>query len=359
MTATDLEFKIRKILENSSIEPAKTNYLLVRNKQNYVARSDNNDEIIVEEDTSDFDFVNKQVILLRDLYNQLSEQQKEEFKNLLLEYLLPNRKYLASCTALDTLIHLGLFLDALSVIKQNYQADYDSRANYHSILLLDEIMDILKHERQIFKPNEISELDSWVDDVVKRRNELGQTIYDYSSLYENHVKVFDLLFKTINVIITKNLTNEIMSGYNPEINKDKLELEEEFKRYSFPNDLSATLNKVEQKLVNAADDFDYKDCMDLIRSFTERLYQMLALEIDSKDGKNLDEKDANRVAKFFIEHKLISQEQGDILISLRHFLSNLGVHRLKSKIEDARLSKNMTVEFSLYLMKRLIDVKSK
>ena len=36
----------------------------------------------------------------------------------------------------------------------------------------------------------------------------------------------------------------------------------------------------------------------------------------------------------------------------RHFLSDLGSHRIKSREEDARLSKNMVIEMSLYILRR-------
>jgi hypothetical protein len=94
--------------------------------------------------------------------------------------------------------------------------------------------------------------------------------------------------------------------------------------------------------------------MAAIRGLTERLFERVAKAIDPQS--KIDGKDSEKAAKFFKEKGLLSEDAAKLLTSLRHFLSNDGAHRLKSKPEDARLSKNITVELALYLLKRLDTV---
>jgi len=281
----------------------------------------------------------------------LSISDKTYFKTILLERLTKSN-YIIGSTIFNTLIHIGSFDEAFDLIITSYK-------NYNNKLALEQfelLTYILKNEWNIFSTSQIERIYHWFNDALDANNKIGQEAREYPSLYEYHFKIWRKLFNQSNELLIKDLDSHLESGIDLEINLDKKELTKEFKRFGFTDDLEETLEKIDKKLAVAEDDFDHKNCIDLLRSFTERLYEQIAKTITITKWRSGDEKDSKKVATSFKESGLISDDQAKLLSSLRHFLSNKGSHRLKSKREDARLSRNMTIEFSLYLI-RLLEIK--
>lgn len=309
---------------------------------------------IIVNKPEEYKFTNKHVILLKSLYLQLDLKTKKEFVTYLLKYIKSgNISY--GKTALNALIHIGEFTKSFKSIQNDF-SKYTQEVFYSHIFI--ELTEIIEYEWNIFKPSEITEIASWIDKTINKKNSLGSEMRNYSNLYKNFIPVFNRLCNQINQLNFDRLEKEIYEGFNPEINEDKEKLIIEFNKYDFPKDLAQTLDVIDQKISNASNGFDFKECMGHIRTFTERFYESIANSIDIENGKKINSIDSEEVAKFFIKKKLISEDQGKILTSLQHFLSNLGVHRLKSKAEDARLSRNMAIEFSLYLMRKIKDTRN-
>ncbi len=265
--------------------------------------------------------------LLLKMYSSLSTAQKAEFYDSLLSNLESSSDFaMVAYLPFFVLFRIGKVVEAINKIKN----DWETNIGYQNSL--DLLSKILNYEWDSFSEDEIDKI----------KNIFRETTY--SSILDR-----------LNSIEVKILETELKE-VNQEVNQDKEKLLAEINKFGFPSDLNETLNKIDKQIQSASDNFDFKGCMDLIRSFTERFYESVGKSLES--GGNIDGKDSERVAKYFQKNNLISEEQGKILISLRHFLSNWGSHRLKSKPEDARLSRNMAIEFSLYITRRLEEVKN-
>jgi len=345
MNKASIEQKINLILENAYIEKS-DNYTIIRNQQNYINRSQDI-EIEVEKNPSDFEFTNKQVKLLKKLYANLNNSEKGDFKEILLKIVADSQIF--GVTAFNTLIHINLFDESFNLI-QSFYKDYNNNLVIEQLKMLSII---LKNEWNIFSILQIQSIYNWVNDIFSGKNDVGKDYKKYPSLYKSHTPAWVKLFRQANAILVEDLSSRLEGGIDLEINLDQETLTKEFKRFGFTKDLEETLEKIDNKLMVAEDGFDYKNCMDLIRSFTERLYEQIANSLQIKSWKKGDEKESSRVIKHFKEVGLISEDQANLLVSIRHFLSNEASHRLKSQREAARLSRNITIEFSLYLIRRL------
>lgn len=332
------------LLENSIIQPSE-NYNFTKKDNTDAFGNKTPTSVEVEEDLSGIEFINAQVISLQKLFFQLSPKDKQKFIKYLLGFLDKSNKSPLAAIAFSTLIHVGFFVKAFTKITRGFVSYYD---NDFYIKILVTLGELLKNEWNIFTREEIDLIYSWTWKTHR--------IWAGNILYEEPLVIIDLIYRKLNIIKNLDLRNRIFIGTSQEITSDEKALKLEFKRYNFPDDLSETLDKIEFKISTATDNFDFQACMGLIRSFSERLFRHIAETLDSKNGKNINEKDSDQVAKFFTEKKLISDEQGKLLIALRHFLSNEGVHRLKSRADDARLSRNMMIELSLYLILRMKDL---
>jgi len=300
------------------------------------------------------EFVNPQVNSLRKLFVQLSPSDKKQFISELLSFLEFHKDITIPQTAFSTLIHISSFNQAFREVAKNF-GDY--RIQIFNAQMCITLAEILKNEWGIFTRDQIDYLYDFTKDTLEFRNVLGKKISETRNLYGFFMSQLEILHRKLNIIKMFDLQEQIFVGTSYEITTDEKALENEFKKFNFPDDLTETLNKIDLNISMAKDNFDFKGVIDLIRSFTERLFLHIAITLDEKEGKGLDEKDSEKVAAFFVEKQLISDDQGKLLIALRHFLSNEGVHRLKSRPDDARLSRNMIVELSLYLILRLNDLK--
>ncbi|MFA7301464.1 MAG: hypothetical protein WC069_04090 [Candidatus Shapirobacteria bacterium] len=340
-----LSENVLTILENSRIQPS-DNYI-------YTDKTiDTTNSVIC--DPSKFGFSNKQVIALKSYYFQQNVDSRKEFISILtskIEHKIINNNLIS--IASNVLIHIGEFDRIMDTVDSWVLSDFN-KVCLNSMLAL--ISQTIKYEWNIYKPKQIETLTKWVNATHNNENKIGKEIlYNWNKDVKSTI---DKLYIQLNILNTNRITDEIYAKYNPEINEDKLKLVEQLNRYDFPTDLAETLDKIDQKMISATDTFDYKGCMDLIRNFTERLYQSIAISLDSVEGQSLDNTDSEKVAKFFMKTKLVSEGQAKLLTSIQHFLSNSAAHKLKSRPEDARLSKNMVIEFSLYLMRRLKDIRN-
>jgi hypothetical protein len=249
-------------------------------------------------------------------------------------------------TIANVLFQIGTLEKLISQLRLKFKdADQKGYAN-----ALDQLNRIICIGWEGMHKTEIRSLREWCGNVLVGSNDLGEDLENYFD--ETHVsKLIKAIHAQTNRILVLDVRQRIELGFNPEINEDEAKLKEGFTKFGFPKDLSQALDKIDQKLSASKDAFDFKGCMDLLRSFTERLYRSI-LDQYGEEGKKIHEQSADEVATFFKKKGLVGENFGDMIVSQRHFLSNLASHRLKSREEDARLSKNMIIEMSLYLLRR-------
>lgn len=337
---------IKLLLDNYFVEPS----------QNYTKkRQESAEDVEVEADLSVIEFSNNQINSIRKLFVQLSPSEKEQCKNYLLEFITDKTNAIYLNTSLSALIHLGFF-DEIFQILTAMKKDSSFNKNFY-INIFNTISEILKNEWNIFTRDQIDVLYEWVDKSIDGQTKVGKEWREWSNLYKDVTNALWSLWEKLNIIKTLSLKQEIFSETSQEITTDEKALKLEFKRNNFPDYLSEALDRIDIKISDANDNFDYKDCMGLIRSFGESMFKYVSESLDSNEGRNIDEKDSKSITKFFVDKKLISTDQGELLKALMHFLSNEGVHRLKSRPDDARLSRNMMIEVGLYMLLRLRDIK--
>lgn len=156
------------------------------------------------------------------------------------------------------------------------------------------------------------------------------------------------------------ISSTLLEGVNLEINRDQEQLKLTLKEFNFNPDLIKAIDKIEQNLASGEDKFDFKVCIDLIRTFFNDLYASIALEIISKTGISPSEaiegsKKMGKAIDYLHSNKVafVSQEEHDVIVAFNSFLSYKGVHSLTSEKEYARISKNMAIEIGIFLVQRL------
>lgn len=289
----------------------------------------------------------QQAIDLSKIFYQQNKANQKLIKEYLVTKLGSGRE--ATKVVVSTLFQTGNIDDFIDHIILKFKKNSD----YEVIPSLQRLNHLLCYVWSGFNKEQVRRIRRWSQDVVSKRNDLGKDIMDYNNLNDTMAKeiIFGILKQT-NHILVKDVRKRIELGFNPEINEDEKIIKDEISKFGFPQDLSEALNKIDEKLTSSRDAFDFKGTMDLLRSFTERLYRSV-LDQYGDEGKKIHEQDSEAVSKYFVKKGLVNEDFGKMIASQRHFISNTASHRLKSREEDARLSKNMVIEMSLYILRRL------
>lgn len=306
---------------------------------------------VVEEHPEDWELGNKQAKLLVKLYQQLTASEQKAMLKLLYEYFEDNYKYELVQTAVLVFVHTDNIKSLFYRVVRNFNKYTQSGYMY----VIAALNDAVEHQPNLFPEDIIEGLYDWVNDYFDGKNKLGTDRREWPNLYANISLVATKLRDKCNVIISRNFAVQIESAFNPELNVDEKKVIEAIELIGFPLDLVESLKHIDELVQNANTPMKYRDTMSAIRVFTERLYEKIAKELHK--GTKVDGKDSSKAAKLFREKKLISEDVASLMVSMRHFLSNDGVHRLKSRKEDSRIAKNITIELSLYLLTRLRELK--
>lgn len=344
---------IKLLLQNSFVQPSSNYEYVIDGKSFEISSWSTKDDDEVESDLTKIQFVNTQVNSIRKLFVELSPSDKDECKDYLFGILRSRGSEIAPIS-LNALVHMGYFNEVFKYISDTFKDQSEKR---HYVSLLNMLSEILTYEWRILTWEQIDDFYRWTEDVIEGRNLLGKESRNFPHLYGSVTNKVNEIWRKLNIIKTLNLKNEIFEEFSQEITTDEASLKIEIKRNNFPDYLNQSLEKISIKISSANDNFDFKGCMDLIRAFSESLFSHISEMLDEEEGKKINGRDSEDVAKFFVKHNLISAEQGKLIIALRHFISNEGVHRLKSRPDDARLSRNMIIELGLYLLLRVRDFK--
>ena len=298
-------------------------------------------------DSSKWELHDKQTILLLKLYQQLGSKERKALIPLLSEYLGKNYSAHEIIVITLTFIHTGNFEHFFKAIL----SEFTSHTKTRCLWSINTLARALKYKSSLFSEEEIQRIYDWCQDYFDGKNKLGQEMQSHPSLYREVTKELRALLRLCNIILTQHFAQQIENAFNPELNLDQEKVKEAMHELGFPLDLTESLKHIDNLLEKADEPMKYRDVMSAVRAFIERLFETVAKELDPKT--KIDGKDSKKVAGFFQSQGLISSDMRDLLISLRHYLSNDGTHKLKSSSEDARIAKNMTIELSLYLLTRL------
>lgn len=339
------EKKLRILLANALVDTSETTYIYRGAVDMHDVGKDKKEK--VEPDPEDFELINKQAVAGVQLYRQLPRKGQLGMIEILKEYLHDNSDVEIKKVVVCILCHTDNATIVINELKEGFK-DY-SQIKYAFVMLALAI--VLKYKSSIFTEDEVESLHDWCVEYLNGKNEVGQQKHWHASLYEKHTMMVSRLREKTNILITESFTRQIEANFNPDINADEEKVKEFLEEIGYPKDLIESLNHINNQISDGDTPFKFKNTMDSIRAFTERLFECIAKSIDPES--KIDGKDSAAAMKFFHEQGLISKDMADMIENFRHFISNHGVHRLKSKREDARIAKNIAVEISLYLMSRL------
>ncbi len=341
-----LEKKVRRLLLNATLEHS-YDYATPSTAGNIWYSSD--EPRTNPDERGDWELHHKQAKLVVKLYQQLNAKEQEGLLKTL-EGQLQNPPQESTNAAALSLIHTGHAGRLFECIRKSLLS-YQEVGYRHAIA---SITKALVYRPTIFSEDEVEDIYNWCETYLSGENVVGKNRRDYPSLHTELNKVVGDLAMICNVTLTGRFAKQIESAFNPELNKDQERVIEAIEGFGFPLDLAESLRHIQNTLQQANEPMLYRGVMSAIRVFTERLFETVAKNLDP--NTKVDGKKAEIAAQFFKDRGLVSGDMKELIVSLRHYLSNDGTHRLKSRIEDARIAKNMTIEVSLYLLTRLKEV---
>jgi len=150
---------------------------------------------------------------------------------------------------------------------------------------------------------------------------------------------------------------EGLESVNIEYNRDKDVVKNEIDKFDFPKELNECLDRFDDNYRRATDEFDFKETIGHIRSFIELLTTKIAYEVEGNSNVH----PSQDLKKFggcrdYLKQKdvgFLNKVQDNLLGSVWSFVSDTGVHPIKSQKEYARLAKNFSIELALFLFERL------
>ena len=153
------------------------------------------------------------------------------------------------------------------------------------------------------------------------------------------------------------LQSDLLEGVNPEVNADRQALISRMEALKFRPEIMTRLQELEQKIYQARKPTDFRDCMDATRIVFEEIVEDAGRRAAKLAGK---EQSAVSTSGNFTpwttilkETKALTGEEKHIFDALYIYLSNAGTHRLESKPEQARITKNIAIECGLLVVGRV------
>ena len=224
---------------------------------------------------------------------------------------------------------------------------------------------LFKNESHHFTSNHLVKLENSLSKLLQRYLKIEKK----GMMYTGSKQIFEhddtnceiLLQDQLNKIklLKLKILKDKLGGVNWEINQDKDKLKQRIKEFNFDSTLNRSLDKIDKELQRAEDEFDFKGCVDLIRTFFEQLVIIIANKIgeEAKGGSIGVIEKMGRARSYLRERAInfLSESQDELLGSFYKLASDRksGTHSLTSDREHARLIRNMAIEIALFLMKRL------
>jgi pterin-4a-carbinolamine dehydratase len=342
-----LKKKINRLLLNTIVKTSETsgNYECVNEERAFGGTRVHG---IIEDTPQDWELSNEHSKLLIKLSQQLSASELEGLEIQLLDNIKANYRKQIVDAAAYYFIHTGKLHKLVDHLKTIFTSYNDNAAFIYAV---EAIGDAIRHRPDIFTEEQGEYIDDWIQDTLHGESKLTSDIQQLDTLYADPVHSLKRLKDVVNEALTQVFAKQIDTAFNPELNADEEKVHEAIDDLGLNLDLSDSLKHIANEIQSANTEHNYRDIMSAIRAYTERLYEQIAKKIDPKT--KIDGKDSEKAAEYFKEQKLISGDVADLLKAHRHFLSNDGTHRIKSRKEDLRIAKNFTIELSLYLLTRL------
>lgn len=263
----------------------------------------------------------------------------------------------------ETIFRMGKRKEAVKLLIE----EFDVTPPY--LKLLDHLIENIRFEYDVFDGELLDTLRNWAEKLIDGKNlrDIRTAVSKMEGkgwVKEGQLKKpcslekrIDHIKALINVIEHSRLKKELLEDVNWEINQDINKVEEKIQFFGLSRELSQGLREIEKAYRKADSEFDFKICVDLVRSFLENLNKEIMPKIENKCGiaflgnmtkaKDVIDYFGKRGVDFLVE------KEHALCRALYNFASDLGVHPLVSKKEYARISKNIIIELALLVLDRL------
>lgn len=148
------------------------------------------------------------------------------------------------------------------------------------------------------------------------------------------------------------LKGALLEGLNLEVNQDKAAVESFLKTQGFSDALIECLNYADQIYQSASSGFEFKTCMDHLRSFMEKLHSEGLAKFQIAGAVPTGEKWGEGL-KQLRQQSVLSKAEDGYASALYTLLSDEGVHPIIAEKEYARLARNVVIEYALLFLRKL------
>lgn len=151
-----------------------------------------------------------------------------------------------------------------------------------------------------------------------------------------------------------HLKSVLLQRLNLEVNQDKGAVEGFLQSLGFSGPLLDCLNEAERLYLGPASSFDLKSSMGHLRSFLEKLHVEAVERLESKT-RATDQPPLTWGAslKYLRNGSVLSVPEERLAADLYTLISDEAVHPLMAGQEDARLARNMVIEYALMFLRKL------
>jgi hypothetical protein len=153
------------------------------------------------------------------------------------------------------------------------------------------------------------------------------------------------------------IRQDILQRDNPQIDSDRVALISRFRSLGFSGPLEGVLEKVDTAFTASADVFDFHGAMGLVRAALEQIVEQsgrrdaIAVPLEDKLGESPAR--FSRAVSLLTRTQLLTDREASALQAFYNMVSVEGAHAWGTAREQARLSKNMMIEWGLLIVTRV------
>ncbi|UCC79847.1 MAG: hypothetical protein JSW64_00400 [Candidatus Zixiibacteriota bacterium] len=322
--------------------------------------------ILFEEDNSNYFITTRNIEMMLKLYMKIDSKDKEILIATLRKILNARRNYYYNINYFAFTVILLIDKNiALESLKSELVIDRE----YAWTLTVLGIILIFKHD--LFEPNEISSIKSFLIKVLEKLGPYGDPTVQipFEANRDDELQIFNVKSH----LYVRNFKNSIIPGIlqtihkiehyrlgkflqdiNPEINKDKIALLKKMEELKFPKVALNCIEKVDSIYSGNPDEFDFKSCLGHLRSFFEEIFLELKNKIEKITGSKYMglPKKFNDMNSYLKKVNFINEKELAFYQKFYDLVSTEGVHSFTSTREYVRICKNVIIEISLLLLDR-------
>jgi hypothetical protein len=215
------------------------------------------------------------------------------------------------------------------------------------LILLIHLDEVICLNYGLFTETEYKDIADAVDGASKRTrrtiNVTGRSLYEDVQHYCKAVK------ESCRKAAYLYLKSSLLEGLNQEINEDRTAVEHYLKQYGLSQPLLDSLNEADKLYRQEASPFDLKSCMGHLRSFLENAQaEAIAKCIGGPSSLNW-----GSGLEYLMKNGALSSFEKNFASSIYGLISDSAFHPLFAEREYARLARNIVIEYTLLLFRKL------